>query len=252
MREKIMVSVIIPAYNNEVFLVSAVESVLNQTYQDFEIIIIDDKSDDNTLLCAKTFSERDNRVKVISNPENLGVVQSRNKGFASATGEFIAFLDSDDLWMPEKLEKQIKQMEQKQLGLCYTAYSIINADGEQIGKTYHVPRAVTLNDLLKENVIGCSSVVIRHSSTERIKMREGYAHEDYVMWLELLNTGIIAGGIDEPLMLYRKTEQGRSFNKVNAAKGRFHIYRDFLGMSQPKSIYYFIIYAFNGLKKHFF
>jgi len=247
-----MVSIILPAFNNEVYLVKAVESVLAQTYQDFEVIIIDDKSTDDTLACARNLAERDKRIRVIANPENLGVVQSRNKGFSAATGDLIAFLDSDDLWLPEKLEKQIDLMELKSLDLCYTAYSIIDADGKIHGKTYHVPETTSFKKMLKENVIGNSSVMLRKSLTDNVKIREGYAHEDYVMWLELLRNGAKAGGINEPLMLYRKTDKGRSFNKMSAAKGRFHIYRDFLGFDPVKSLLYFSVYAINGAKKHWF
>ena len=246
-----VISVIIPAYNNENYLILAVESVLTQTYQDFEIIIIDDRSTDNTLRVAIELASKDSRLKVISNPKNLGVVGSRNKGFAAATGEYIAFLDSDDIWLPDKLEKQIELMERNSFDLCYTAYSFIDADGGEFGKTYNVPESTSFSKMLRENVIGCSTVVVRKNLTNDVKMREEYAHEDYVMWLELLRGGARAGGINEPLVLYRKTEQGRSFNKLNAAKGRFYIYRDFLGLSLPKSIFYFAIYAVNGIIKHY-
>ena len=247
-----MISVIIPAYNNEEYLIKAVESVLNQTYLDYEIIIIDDCSTDNTLSCANDLAARDIRIHVVSNPENIGVVQSRNKGFNIAKGDYIAFLDSDDIWMPDKLEKQIDLMNSLSLDLCYTAYALINANGNIIGKTSYVPESTSLSQMLRKNVIGCSSVVLRKHITDTVKMREGYAHEDYVMWLELLQSGVRAGGINEPLMLYRKTDQGRSFNKMKAAKGRFYIYRDFLGLSLPKSVLSFTIYAVNGIIKHYF
>jgi teichuronic acid biosynthesis glycosyltransferase TuaG len=247
-----MVSIIIPVYNNEVYLVQAVESVLGQTFQDFEIIIIDDCSADDTLAVARRLAVEDSRIKVIANTENLGVVQSRNTGFAAAAGDYIAFLDSDDIWSNEKLEKQITLMERDSLDLCYTAYAFIDADGNRHGKTYHVPESASLSRMLRENVIGCSTVVLRKHLTDTVKLREGYAHEDYVMWLELLRNGVVAGGINEPLMLYRKTEQGRSFNKINAAKGRFYIYHDFLGFSMLKSALLFAFYAFNGIMKHYF
>ena len=246
-----MVSIIIPVYNSEKYLGEAVKSALNQSYKDFEIIIIEDKSSDGTLACARELANQDTRIKVLANNENIGVVQSRNMGFDAARGEFIAFLDSDDVWLNDKLEKQITFMESNAIDLCYTAYSIIDDEGN-ICKTYNVPVKTTLDKMLKENVIGCSSVVIRKSLTESIKMRDEYAHEDYVMWLELLIGGAVAGGINEPLMLYRKTDKGRSYNKINAAKDRFKIYSDFLGFSLPKSILCFLKYAFNGIIKHYF
>jgi len=247
-----MVSIIIPAYNNEVYLGQAAASVLNQTYQDFEIIIIDDKSTDDTLACALGLAKQDSRIKVLANPQNLGVVKTRNNGFAAATGEYVAFLDSDDIWQSDKLEKQLDLMNRMSLDLCYTAYSFIDAAGNKFGKTYHVPENTSFSKMLRENVIGCSTVVLRKSLTDNVKMRDGYAHEDYVMWLELLRDGAVAGGINEPLVLYRKTEQGRSFNKLNAAKGRFHIYHEFLGLNPLKSLFFFTIYAINGIIKHYF
>jgi teichuronic acid biosynthesis glycosyltransferase TuaG len=188
---------------------------------------------------------------VIANPENLGVELSRNKGFDATRGDYIAFLDSDDIWLPDKLEKQFNLINRLSLDLCYTAYSFIDFDGNAVGKPYKVPESTSFENMLKKNVIGCSTVVIRKKLTDTVKMREGYAHEDYVMWLELLRNGAKAGGINEPLMLYRKTDQSRSFNKRKAAKGRFFIYRDFLGLSLPKAIYVFTIYAINGIIKHY-
>ena len=247
-----MISVIIPAYNNDRYLSEAVTSVLRQSYQNFEIFIIDDKSTDNTLSCARAFAEQDYRVRVIANHKNLGVAQSRNIGIEAADGDYIAFLDSDDIWMPDKLERQIAEMEINCLDLCYTAYGFMDAEGNISKKIYHVPQTTSLSEMLKENVIGCSTAVFRKHLSKQAKMREEYAHEDYVFWLELMQNGVCAGGINSPLAHYRKTNRGRSYNKLNTAKGRMHVYRDFLDLSLTKSALSFAAYAVNGAKKHFF
>jgi len=245
-----MISVIIPAYNAEKYLCESVNSALQQTHRDIEIIIIDDKSSDNTLSIASSLADHDRRVKILSNPQNLGVANARNAGIAAATGDYIAFLDADDIWVPDKLAKQLNKLESEKLDLCYTAYGFIDAEGNPFGKLYRVPEKISFAELLKENVIGCSTVLFRRKLSEHTKMRAEYSHEDYVFWLELLRGGAGAGGIDEPLMLYRKTAGGRSFNKFNSAKNRFKIYRDFLGMRIPASVICLVSYAVHGVKKH--
>jgi len=228
-----------------------VESVLRQTYQSFEVIIIDDKSTDNTLAIANALASEDSRVHVIENPINIGVSESRNKGMAVCVGEYIAFLDSDDIWLPDKLERQMQKIQDESFDLCCTAYSFIDGENKPIGKTYRIPEAVSLKRLLAENVIGASTVIFRRDLAREFKMRTEYFHEDYVFWLELLQSGIRAAGINEPLTMYRKTEHGRSFNKKNAARERFKIYRDFLGMGLIMSVLYLAVYGFNGIKKHY-
>jgi len=246
-----MVSVIIPAYNSEKYLKQAVQSVLSQTYQNFEIILIDDKSTDNTLGISHFLANQDSRIHVLENPVNIGVAASRNKGMSACTGEYIAFLDSDDIWLPDKINLQMQKIREENLDLCCTAYSFINSETKPIGKTYRIPEVVSLKRLLAENVIGASTVVFRRSLALKFNMRTEYLHEDYVFWLELLQSGIHAAGINKPLTQYRKTEQGRSSNKKNAAHARYKIYRDFLGMSQIMSALYLTAYAFNGVKKHY-
>lgn len=246
-----VVSIIIPAYNSGKYLIAAVDSALGQTWQDLEVIIIDDNSSDNTWDIAGGYAEMDSRVVRIKNPKNLGVARSRNKGMAAAKGEFIAFLDSDDVWEEDKLERQIRQMQAKNLELCYTAYSFIDENGKPLGKVYNVPQNLTFDALIKENFIGCSTAVFSRRLAGKFSMRSEYMHEDYVFWLEILGSNVRAGGINHPLVLYRKTVQGRSSNKVRAAGNRFEVYRKFLGMGSLKSIVYFALYALRGIRKHY-
>ena len=244
-----MVTIIVPAYNCIKYLKDTVQSALSQSYPDLELLILDDGSTDGTLDLIDQIAGKDSRIRALPNERNLGVAQTRNRGLAAAQGEYVAFLDADDLWMPDKLERQIGAIREKELDLCYTAYSFIDSTGSAIRKPYHVPETLSLNRLLSENVIGLSSAIVRTDAIGTVRMREEYAHEDYVFWLELFQKGCRAGGVDIPLMQYRVSESNRSGDKKKAALGRWEIYRKFLGMGLPQSLWWFLQYGIKGLRK---
>lgn len=245
-----LVSVVIPAYNCERFIRQAVQSCQAQTVQELEIIIIDDASTDGTGAVLADLAGQDERIRLLRNDTNMGVAQTRNRGFTEARGTFTAFLDGDDLWLPEKLEKQLLLMRETGCALCYTGYTLIGADGRAVGRPYQVPASVTLPKLVSENVIGCSSVLCRTELLKQHPMRPEYAHEDYVLWLELLRAGQTARGVQQPLMQYRVLSGSRSVNKVRAAQNRWRIYRQFLGLPLPKAAAAFGRYAVRGFHKH--
>lgn len=245
-----MISVVIPAYNAEKTLVESVHTAQHQTVTDLEILLVDDCSQDGTAAVAHTLAQGDPRIRVLRNPRNLGVAASRNNAIKQAAGDYIAFLDADDLWLPDKLEQQLDLMQRAALDLCYTGYSFIDENGVQMRSPYNVPDSVDLQTMLRENVIGCSTAVFRREAIGKIRMRPEYAHEDYVFWLELLNAGCRAGGINRPLMQYRVSPQGRSGNKPKAALGRWQIYRQFLQMGRLRSAWWFTQYSFRGIRKH--
>jgi teichuronic acid biosynthesis glycosyltransferase TuaG len=247
-----MVSVIIPAYNCKRFLQDAVESVLAQTYSDYEIVIIDDASADGTSELARELKDSCKAVRVLTNSDNIGVAKTRNRGIECAGGEIIAFLDADDMWLPHKLERQIELMEEKQLDLCYTSYDFIDEQGNRTNKPYRVPKAVCWKKMLRENMIGLSTVTVRRSAIGDTRMRGEYAHEDYVFWLELMQKGCKLGGIEDTEVLYRRWESNRSGNKKQAAWDRWLVYRDFLALSKIRSCAAFASYAVNGMIKHYF
>ena len=244
-----MVTIVMPVYNCKKYLEETVQSALSQTFPDFELLMLDDCSTDGTAELMSRIAEKDSRIRVLLNEKNLGVAQTRNKGLAAAQGEYIAFLDADDLWMPDKLERQINAMREKELDLCYTAYSFIDGNGSPIRKPYRVPETLSMERLLGENVIGLSSAVIRVDAVGSVRMRGEYSHEDYVFWLELLQKGCRAGGVDIPLMQYRVSESNRSGDKKKAALGRWVIYRKFLGLGLPQSLWWFVQYGIKGLRK---
>lgn len=247
-----MTSVIIPAYNCVAYLEQSVQSALEQTTSDLEILILDDASTDHTLSLARALAKKDSRIQIVINDTNLGVAATRNRGIEAAKGEYVAFLDADDLWLPDKLERQYQAIEESGAELCYTAYSFIDSNGCPIRKLYNVPLTVDLQALLRENVIGLSSVLVKRKVLRMVRMQGDYLHEDYVFWLELLRTGVRTVGINQPLMQYRISQSNRSGNKKHAAIERWRIYRSYLGLSRIKSLQYFCSYALRGAIKHQF
>jgi len=246
-----MISIITPAYNSELYLAEAVRSAAAQTYGDTELIIIDDCSTDSTPLLARDLCARYGFVRAYRTNGNLGAAGARNLGAGLARGDFIAYLDADDAWIPDKLERQLALLRETGADLCYTGYSFMDGEGRPIRRPYCVPEAAAYEGLLRENPIGLSTVLIRRGSMAGIRMRPDFAHEDYAFWLELLKGGRRAVGIPAPLARYRITKGSRSHNKRQAAAGRWDIYRRLLGLPPARCARYFAGYASHGIIKHY-
>lgn len=240
------ISVIMPAYNAASFIESAIRSVMRQTYQNWELLVLDDRSTDETASIAEKLASQDSRIRVIRREENSGgAAKVRNQGITLARGEYIAFLDSDDEWLPEKLERQLAAM--GSADFCYTSYAVIDAAGVSCKLDYIVPANVDFESLLRENFIGCSTVLMRR---ELAGFNTDFFHEDYVLWLQLIMDGHRGVGCPEVLTRWRYIETSRSFNKVEAAKNRWRIYRGYLHLPLIKSIRAFCSYALAGLRKY--
>lgn len=244
-----LVSVIMPAYNAEEYISEAVQSVMAQTYTNWELLILDDCSTDSTADKARCFSDLDPRITLYSNPKNIGVALTRNKGMALAKGSWVALLDSDDIWHKDKLEKQLVAAENTGADIVYCSYSLMDKNGEHLSD-FIVPERTSYDDMLRKNVIGCSTVFMRspilihhHFSTE-------HYHEDYVLWLELLKSGYIAAASTDVLVDYRIADGSRSNDKLKSARNRWLIYREIEKLSLGKSVRVFAAYAFNGFIKH--
>lgn len=242
-------SIIIPVYNCEKTIRQTLCSVLNQSFTDYEVIVIDDCSTDKTLKIIEPFNEKFKDFITITNNENLGVAKSRNRAFSCANGKYAALLDGDDLWTPDKLEKQFNVIENTGCDICCTSYEFINENSYEIKKPYYIPKFIDYKMLLKENYIGCSSAVVKRSLLVNNSMKSEYQHEDYALWLKLARGGASIIGINEPLMKYRIQSNSRSFDKRKAAKGRMMIYIKQENLGYIKSIYYLICYTKNGIKK---
>jgi len=244
------VSVVMPAYNAEKFVKAAVDSVLSQTYENLELLIIDDCSTDNTYNLLENIAMTDARIKLFKNEQNLGVANTRNRGFELADGEYVALIDSDDIWRREKLEKQISVIEGQKADLVYCSYAFINEKGQSMNKEYIVPEKTDFESLLRENVIGCSTVLISKNIYRKYRFLTDYYHEDYVLWLSILKEKYIFIGLKDVLVNYRVMENSRSGNKVKSAIKRWNIYRDFLKIPTLKAGIIWIKYVINGTIKY--
>jgi teichuronic acid biosynthesis glycosyltransferase TuaG len=214
-----------PAYNAGETIRSAVQSVISQTEKDWELIVIDDGSADDTADILSELASSDNRIRFLKNEKNSGVSYTRNRAIALARGEWIAFLDSDDLWRPEKLQKQLELAAvHKDMVICYTASSFINDDGEAYGYVMPAVEKLTYKELLRKNLMSCSSVMIRSDIIKNIKMPSDKMHEDYFVWLTVLRQHSTAYGINEPLLIYRLRTNSKSSNRFRSAKMLFNTY----------------------------
>ena len=247
MQEKVLVSVIMPAYNAERYIVHAIESVLSQDVS-LELLIIDDCSKDRTAEVAENYADG-KKVKLFRNQQNQGVAESRNTGIRQALGKYVAFLDADDWWQAGKLSAQCRKIEETGQGLCCTGRELMNADGTSQGKVIGVPQEITYSMLLRTNSIPCSSVLMRTEAAREFYMCHDELHEDYILWLRVLQKYGPACGINAPMLKSRMSEGGKSRNKLKSARMQFGVYR-YMGFGILRSCYYFIQYALHGIRKY--
>lgn len=249
MEKKSLVSIIMPAYNSERFIKDSINSVLNQTYKNWELLIINDYSKDSTGTIIEEYSKKDARIKILNQSKNSGVVAARNRGIKESKGKYIAFLDSDDLWEKEKLDNQIEIMTQNNYYMTYTEYSYITEDGDFI-KDIKVPTKLNYKDALKGNQIGCLTVVLDKERIGKFKMPD-LKHEDYATWLNILKSGIQSYGIKKNLAKYRKVNNSLSSNKLKTILWTWKVFRKNEKMSFVKSVIYLNIHLFKAINKHF-
>ena len=242
-----MISIITPNYNSEKYISEMILSVINQTYQTWELLITDDCSSDDSIKIINKFIEKDSRIKLYKNKNNIGAGLSRNNSINNSTGKYLAFLDSDDTWETNKLKIQVQFMNDNNFQFSYTAYSTIK-EGLIRSKHIKVPQRVSLNDILKTCDIYTSTVMINKSIMKK-GMPNIRRRQDFLTWVYLLKNIKFACGINEPLMQYRLSEDSLSSNKLRVAKIQWICYRKHLKISLVKSCYYFVFYAINGFIK---
>jgi len=243
------VSIITASYNTATFIGETIESVLNQSFQDWEMIIIDDASTDNSIEIIQLYQKKDSRIIYHKRETNGGAALTRNDGIQIAKGRYIAFLDSDDLWQYNKLEEQINFMKKHNLAFSYCSYDIINESGNYL-KTYTVPVQTDYISLLKQCTIGCLCAVYDTHVLGKMYMPLIPKRQDYGLWLSILKRISIAQGLSQPLASYRLRQSSISRNKFKAMFYVWKIYRDIEKLSMFESIYYLIIYSMNGIKKY--
>ena len=250
MKNGILISVVMPNYNGYRFVEQAINSVLNQTYQNFELIVVDDCSNDDSLSLIEHKAQSDNRIRVIALKHNVGVANARNVGIKEAKGEYIALLDNDDLWTEDKLERQLA-LAQKGADIVYCSYDFIDEQNNSIKKPFVVPQQTNFNKMLASSVISCSTSFIKTKLMQAHPFNPGFYHEDYVLWMELLRVCPTAYGDQKVLMHYRQVNGSRSNKKGNAAKERWNTYRKALKLNVVTSAWAFVRYALNGVMKYY-
>ncbi|WNB92681.1 glycosyltransferase family 2 protein [Bacillus sp. NEB1478] len=245
-----LISIITPTFNSLKFIDQTVESVISQSYSNWEWIIVDDFSIDGTRDYLTNLSKRDSRIKTILQDKNNGTAVARNTALHQAKGKYIAFLDSDDLWHSKKLYKQVNFMLENDIAFSFCQYRIINENGSHTDKLIKIPEQIDYNGLLKNTIIGCLTVMIDVEKTGKFKMPNLRTRQDFVLWLSILKKGFSAYGIQEELAYYRKVNGSISSNKIKAAKMNWRVYRNIEKLSLPKSAWCFFNYAWNAYKKN--
>ena len=242
------VSVIMPVYNGEKTIAHSIGSVISQTNPNWELIVINDASSDATAQIVQEFAKNDPRIHLLTNKKNMGIAYSRNHGIQAAQGQWVAFLDSDDSWHEDKLQKQTDHMTQKSAKIAYTATVYTNEKSQLSSYILPAGPETTYKDLLKANVMSCSSIMVTRDLMLRHPFPEGFMHEDYVVWLKILKEVGCAHGLDQPLLQYRMSATSKSGNRVKSAKMIFYSYRR-VGYNGLLALLLTLRYAFHSISK---
>lgn len=244
-----LVSIITPVFNASKYIRGTMDSVLRQTYHNFEFILINDCSKDDSLSIIESYT--DPRIRVIQNKENIGAALSRNVGIRAAKGRFIAFIDSDDLWEPDKLERQISVLNNSKYVMSYTGVQVIDDDGVFI-KYLDVPETMTFKKLLRNTAISTSSVVIDRFKVDiPIEMPNRKTGEDYALWLSLLKQCGDAKAVKEYLLLYRRAKNSLSKNRLDSFGDLWYGQHVINKINTLEFLFNYAIFAMNAIKKHY-
>ena len=236
--KKGLVSVITPTYNCSKYIDKTIESVQRQTYKNWEMIIVDDCSEDDTENIVDEYAKNDKRIKYYRLKENSGAAIARTKAMEIANGEYMAFLDSDDLWVSHKLEKQIEFMKNNNRYFTCTSYEQINEEGKLIGKKIKTIIKTSYNRLLLDCPVGNSTVMYNVDKMGKFKVPDIRKRNDDALWLAMLKKEKYIWGIDEVLMQYRIRENSISSNKINLIKYHWKLYREIEHLSIFRSIFH--------------
>ena len=244
-----LVSIITPSYNSARFINDCVNSVFEQTYTNWELIIVDDASYDNSKELISDIAATDNRIKFVFLTLNIGVAGGRNIALEKSKGRYIAFLDSDDVWKKEKLTMQIHFMQSHDVSFSFSSYEPMSENGIEIFKEIKAPFKIDYNTLLKNTIIGCLTVVLDKDKIGDFKVPNLKTSQDLALWLSIMKDGVIAYGIKQSLAYYRIVGKSNTSNKFKVFVGVWKVYRNEEGLGYMKSIWCFLNYAFNAIKK---
>lgn len=239
------VSIVTPSYNSEKYIADTIQSVLAQSFQNWEMIIVDDCSTDSTCAIVSRYATVDSRIRLLRQEQNAGAGAARTRSMKASTGRFIAYLDADDIWKPEKLERQVKFMLEKDCGFSCTSYEVIDDDGHKKGKEVHMLPKVNYRGFLTNNLLQTVGIMVDTDKVnkELLVMPNIRRRQDAATWLQILKAGHECYGIDTVLAEYRRAQGSLSSNKFKAVKGIWYLYRDIEHLSLPFSCYCFVRYA---------
>ncbi len=244
--DNVLVSVVIPVHNGARFVGQAIDSALAQKVP-AEILVIDDGSEDDLDGVMRRYRDLP-AVRYVKNGKCMGVAGARNRGVSMARGAYIAFLDADDVWMPGKLRRQLDLMQSSGAVICSTARELMLPDGTLTGHIIPTETLISYRRLLRHNQINCSSVLIKTEVAREFPMHHDDSHEDYLMWLEVLQKYKFACAVNEPLLKYRVSTTGKSGMKRKSAVMTFKVYR-YMGFGIVRSCFYFCSYMLHGILK---
>lgn len=247
-----LVSIIVPVYNVEKYIVETMSCVRSQTYQEWELLLVEDGSSDGTVEMITDYVEqtKDARIKLLKQPANMGAARARNRGLAEARGRYIAYLDADDLWVPEKLEKELSFMQEKQAAFAFTGYEFSDENGEGTGKVVRVPGTLSYREALKNTTIFTTTVMFDTARIPKDMLEMPIIKsEDTALWWKVLRNGYTAYGLDENLVKYRRVGKSLSSNKLEALRRIWNLYRKAEHLSVPSSIYHFCFWAVRAVRR---
>lgn len=247
-----LVSIIVPVYNVENFIEETMDCVLAQTYRNWELLLVEDCSTDRTAALIRQYMERtgDPRIHLISQPSNMGAARARNRGLKEAKGRYISYLDADDLWETEKLEKELVFMKEKDAAFAFTGYEFADEAGKGMGKVVHVPGTLTYKQALSNTTIFTTTVMfdLKKLKREQLEMPV-MKSEDTALWFRVLRSGVTAYGLDENLVKYRRAGKSLSSNKLEAMRRIWNLYRRAEGMNIISSAWHFCFWALRAVMR---
>lgn len=248
------VTIVTPSWNSEKYISEAIKSVQGQTYQNWEMIIVDDCSTDRSTEIIEHFSQQDHRIKLLKQQKNAGAAKARTRSMMAGTGRFVAYLDADDIWKPDKLKKQIQFMREKDCGFSCTSYEVIDDKGNPKNKYVYMLPKVDYVGFLTNNLLQTVGIMVDTEKVDKklLIMPDLRRRQDAATWLQILKAGYQCYGMEDVLAEYRRTQGSLSSNKIKAVKGIWYLYRNIEELSFPFSCYCFGRYAFKAVWKRIY
>lgn len=245
---EVNVSIITATYNSSEYISKTIESIRNQSYSNWELLITDDCSDDGTIEIIKEIIKKDQRVKLFCLKKNSGAGKARNNSIREANGRFIAFCDSDDLWLPYKLETQLRFLGENNLDFTYSSYFTQDENGKRIGCVY-APNKISFQDILRNNYIGCLTAIYDSKQLGKVYMPNIRKRQDWVLWIRIIEKLNLVKGISEPLAIYTVRKNSISSKKTELLKYNWIVYNKELGFNKLKSSFHMLQFLYYYARK---